>query len=55
MDMLAEVKEAPTKSKQANVRLTEEQARLLRQHCVRTGLSTQDAIVAALRRVIEGF
>lgn len=53
--MMVEVKEAPTKSKQANVRLTDEQARLLRQHCIRSGLSTQEAIVAALKRVIEGF
>lgn len=53
--MLAEKKKEPTKSKQANVRLTDEQARLLRQHCIRSGLSTQEAIVAALKRVIEGF
>ena len=55
MDMLTEVKEALIKSKQANVRLTDEQAGLLRQHCIRAGLSTQEAIVAALKHVIGGF
>jgi len=43
------------KAKQANIRLTAEQDRLLKQHCNRTGMTTQAAIVDALRRVIEGF
>lgn len=44
-----------TKEKQANIRLTADQARLLKQHCNRTGQTTQAVIIDALRRVIEGF
>lgn len=43
------------KAKQANIRLTAEQDRLLKQHCNRTGMTTQAAIIDALRRVIDGF
>ena len=43
------------KAKQANIRLTAEQDRLLKQHCNRTGMTTQAAINEALTRVIEGF
>ena len=45
----------PIKAKQANIRLTAEQDRLLKQHCNRTGMTTQAAIIDALKRVIEGF
>lgn len=45
----------PIKAKQANIRLTAEQDRLLKQHCNRTGMSTQAAIIDALKRVINGF
>lgn len=44
-----------TKSKQATVRLTNGQDRLLRQHRVRAGLTTQQIVIAALANVIEGF
>lgn len=43
------------KAKQVNIRLTAEQDRLLKQHCNRTGMTTQAAIIDALKRVIEGF
>lgn len=43
------------KLKQANVRLTDEQALALKVHCNRTGQSTQQVIIAALASVIEGF
>lgn len=45
----------PPKIAQINVRLTAEQQRLLRQHCNRTGITTQEAVIDALKRVIEGF
>ena len=43
------------KTKQANIRLTAEQDRLLKQYCNRAGMTTQAAIIDALRRVIDGF
>ena len=43
------------KSKQVNARLTPGQETALRQHCVRNGLSTQAAIIAALTALIDGF
>ena len=43
------------KTKQANIRLTAEQDRLLKQPCNRTGVTTQAAIIDALKQVIEGF
>ena len=55
MDDTNDSKPQPLKTKQANVRLTPEQDRLLKQHCNRTGMTTQAAIIDALKRVIEGF
>ena len=55
---MADAKEKPpaaVKVKQANVRLTAEQERLLKVYCVRTGMTTQSAIIDALARVIDGF
>jgi hypothetical protein len=46
---------AAIKAKQANIRLTAELDRLLTQHCNQTGITTQAAIIDALRRVIEVF
>ena len=43
------------KSKQINIRLTPEQETLLRQYCVRNGLSTAEAVIAMIARVIPGF
>lgn len=43
------------KAKQVNIRLTAEQDRLLEQHCNRTGMTTQAAIIDALRKEIMGF
>lgn len=43
------------KTKQINVRLTEAQVALLRQHCIRGSVSTQEAILAALSALIPGF
>ena len=43
------------KAKQINVRLTAEQERALRRHCIRAGLNTQTAVIAALATVVEGF
>lgn len=43
------------KTKQAHVRLTAEQERLLRQYCIRNRVSTSDAIVGALAIKIDGF
>ena len=51
----AENKTQPIKAKQANIRLAAEQNRLLKQHCNRTGMPIQVAIIDALRGVIEGF
>lgn len=44
-----------TKTRQVNIRITAEQDRLLKQHCNRSGVTTQAAIIDALKRVIEGF
>lgn len=44
-----------TKLKQANVRLTAHQALLLKQHCNRAGMTTQEVIIDALKRVIPGL
>lgn len=46
---------APVKTRQVNIRLTPEQDLLLKQHCNRTGMTTQAAIIDALKGVIEGF
>ena len=43
------------KPKQTSCRLTDEQAAALRRHCVRTGQSASDVIVAALATVVDGF
>ena len=45
----------PIKAKQVNIRLTPEQDRLLKQYCNRAGVTTQAAIIGALKQVIEGF
>lgn len=46
---------APTKPKQASCRLTDEQSVALKRHCVRTGKSASDVIIAALAATVEGF
>ena len=43
------------KAKQINVRLTAEQERLLRQHCVRARVSPQAVVIEALARTVDGF
>ena len=43
------------KSKEVNVRLTDTQAAALKQHCVRTGLSASEAILAALAVTVPNF
>ena len=43
------------KAKQANIRLTAEQNRLLKQHYNRNGATTQAVIIDALKQVIKGF
>jgi hypothetical protein len=43
------------KGKQINIRLTAEQDRLLRQHCVRQRVTLRDVVVDALARQIDGF
>ena len=55
---MSDSKEKPAvavKAKQANIRLTSEQERLLKIYCVRTGMTTQSAIIYALAQMIEGF
>ena len=51
----AEEKNTLAKAKQINIRLTAEQERLLRQHCVRARVSLRDVVVEALRKEISGF
>ena len=46
---------AQAKTRQINVRLTEHQDRLLKQYCVRHGLSTNTVVLAALCAMIQGF
>lgn len=46
---------AAPKTKQVNIRVTDAQAALLRQHCNRNNVSTQEAVIAALRTMIDGF
>ena len=43
------------KAKQINVRLTAEQERLLRQHCVRERVTMQEVVVEALKKAMPGF
>jgi hypothetical protein len=51
-----QMKTAPVvKTKQANIRLTAEQDRILKQYCIRSGMNTQAAIIDALSKVIPGF
>ena len=45
----------PIKARQINVRVTAEQDLLLKQYCVRHGMTTQDAMVKALQGLIAGF
>lgn len=45
----------PVKTRQINVRVTAEQDRLLKQYCVRNGVTTQDAVIKALQCLIDGF
>ena len=45
----------PVKARQINVRITAEQDRLLKQYCVRNGVTTQEAVVQALHGLIDGF
>ena len=46
---------SPVKTRQVNIRLTPEQDLLLRQYCTRAGVSTQVALIKALRGLIDGF
>ena len=55
MDSTRDNDVSPVKSKQINVRITAAQDRLLKQYCVRTGVTTNTVILAALRAMIEGF
>ena len=55
MDLTRDNDGPPMKSKQINVRITAEQDRMLRQYCVRTGVSANTVILAALCAMIEGF
>lgn len=55
MDVTSKAGAPPAKAKQINIRLTAEQERLLRQHCVRERVSVQDAVLEALRRAIPGL
>ena len=43
------------KLRQKNCRLTDQQFLALQRHCVRTGQTASDVIVAALAMVVEGF
>ena len=43
------------KAKQINIRLTAEQERLLRQHCVRERVTLRDVVIDALAHRIDGF
>ena len=43
------------KAKQINVRVTREQERALKRFCVRTGMTTQAAVIDALVRAIPDF
>lgn len=45
----------PVKVRQINIRLTPEQDRLLKQYCVRNGVTTQQAVIQALEGLIAGF
>ena len=45
----------PVKARQINVRITAEQDRLLKQYCVRNGVTTQEAVMQALHSLINGF
>ena len=53
--MFPETSAQAAKDKQINIRLTAEQDRLLKQHCIRQGLTTQTALVNALKQIIDGF
>ena len=43
------------KAKQINIRLTGGQERLMRQHCVRQDVTTQQAVIEAIALLIDGF
>lgn len=43
------------KAKQINIRLTAEQERMLRQHCVRERVTVQDLVIEALKKAMPGF
>ena len=43
------------KAKQINVRVTPEQERALKRYCVRTGMTTQAAVIDALTRAVPDF
>ena len=43
------------KAKQINIRLTPEQERAMKPYCVRTGMTTQAAVIDALTRAIADF
>ena len=55
MDSTRDSDSQPLKSKQINVRITAAQDRILKQYCVRTGVSANTVILAALCAMIEGF
>ena len=43
------------KSKYASIRLSTQQATALKQHCVRTGQTAQDALIAILAAAVPNF
>lgn len=45
----------PRKTQHLNARVTEAQALALKQYCVKHGISTRTAVLAALCAMIEGF
>ena len=54
-DVTSKAGAAPAKAKQINIRLTAEQDRRLRQHCVRERVSVQEAVLVALKQTIPGL
>lgn len=48
-------KPQPIKTRQIAIRLTAEQDLMLKQHCVKNGVNTQQAVLQALQGLIAGF
>ena len=55
METIGKTLPQQTKTRQVNIRITAEQDRMLKQYCVRHGLSTNTVVLAALCAMIEGF